>query len=895
MKNLFFRVFLTCCLAFCCLPAVKAEDIPIRGQRREVFRVCPVDRETIVFLGNSITHFGTWPEFFGTDVKVVNRGISGNYSGEVADHLDLILSGKPKKLFVMIGINDHNQPNVIVPNIRRIIQTTRRESPETQVYIQSLLPCNRTDRHGMVEGKNEELKALCAEENVTYLDVYSQIVNKSTTPPSIQTQYTNDQLHVTGPGYRAWANYIASYVGSPSAFTNETAQAVGSFDTVENMLLTTFQLLPVPDGAMLHIGDYNVKTGEWAELMNNTKFLNRGLGLGWGYTHTIADLKLSVPHIVKGKPSKIFVQCGARDFADAATTAETAYTKYREVIEQIHNLAPEADIYMESIIPFTDATLNTKMKPFHDKLAAFAAESTTDKIHYIDVHAALSENGVLAEKYRGANTAQSKGINGRGYLRWANCLNEGSGNEMKPRPEFTDAQFQLNEALSEATRSKYNAVTGDAPGCYSEEAVNKLGEAVETARTLLYKEGATDTELTAAVETLNTALTKMGEGIVMPKSSNEQEAHWYTLSTPRRNNKFLTGEGIGSPAWGRDEAGTAAQQWKLVTRSDGAYDLVNRADETFLTPVIATGGQIQTVSAAPAKGWNLKGVGTTGMFILTNDKVQLHQTNASLQFKIINWGDGTNVTDDGCLFRFVDADEPVVPPVKQTMLTLTNIQLDGTKPYQIPKELAAPVLAASEVTVAIDFTLSQTPSNSCLVGASNSQSNDNFCAILASDAGHMAVRFNTGGGVYTRVAQIGTDRHQMVVTMKNVSPSYVYYLDGQSKGDIAALSTIFSTVTGVNGLYLGGIVTPSNANLYPAKGTIHSVQFFPGVMTGAEVSAISYDNLVPTAIAEVNSDEVMDDVRYYGIDGRTVGASKNLRPGLYIQKSRSGSRKILVQ
>lgn len=236
---------------------VSAEDIPFREQRREIFRVLPVNEESIVFLGNSITNFNTWAEAFGSTAGVVNRGISGNYSGEVLEHLDLIVIGHPKKIFLMIGINDYQSPEVVVPNTKRIIDVVRRESPATTLYIQSLLPCNRADRKGMVEPINEQLKELCEKEGITFIDLYPRLVDNNTANPGIAA-YTNDNLHVTAAGYREWTKDYEQYTGIAPSWSQDDAVQLSGFTSFENIMISEFCMLPVNDGDILMLGDYNV-------------------------------------------------------------------------------------------------------------------------------------------------------------------------------------------------------------------------------------------------------------------------------------------------------------------------------------------------------------------------------------------------------------------------------------------------------------------------------------------------------------------------------------------------------------------------------------------------------------------------------------------------------------
>lgn len=240
---------------------IKGDDIPYREQRREVFSVLPTNENSIVFLGNSITNFGLWHEMFD-NTNIVNRGISGNLSGEVLEHIDLIIAGKPQKLFLMIGINDFQNEDVVIPNTRCIIEITKKKSPDTEIYIQSLLPCNRTNRHGMVEPINEGLKTLCKDMNVPYIDIYSKIVDHSTTPSGIASQYTNDALHVVAVGYREWTNDFEQYIGKPTVFASGDNVYEPSFNPFENIMISQFNMLPVNNGDILLLGDYNVHMGE---------------------------------------------------------------------------------------------------------------------------------------------------------------------------------------------------------------------------------------------------------------------------------------------------------------------------------------------------------------------------------------------------------------------------------------------------------------------------------------------------------------------------------------------------------------------------------------------------------------------------------------------------------
>ena len=191
-------------------------------QRRSLFEVLPVYSSDIVFLGNSITDGCEWAELFNNR-HVKNRGISGDRSGWLLDRLDPIVGGHPKKLFLMIGVNDLAagvSPDEIVANVARLIDRFQSESRWTKIYVQSILPVNGVDTKAKPKNHwkkgaeiietNKLLETLCeGRKNVMYVDVYSALVDEK---GMLDKQYTNDGLHLTGEGYVVWRDAIKQHV-----------------------------------------------------------------------------------------------------------------------------------------------------------------------------------------------------------------------------------------------------------------------------------------------------------------------------------------------------------------------------------------------------------------------------------------------------------------------------------------------------------------------------------------------------------------------------------------------------------------------------------------------------------------------------------------------------------
>ncbi|MBZ4651640.1 MAG: GDSL-like protein [Proteiniphilum sp.] len=189
-------------------------------QRTSLFEKLPISEDDILFVGNSISNGGEWAELF-VNSHVKNRGISGDICEGVYDRLDPLLKGKPAKIFLMIGINDlarDTSPDSIVVRISKITEKIRRESPETVIYLQSILSVNdcygmfdEHTKHGeMIAPLNERLKELAGTKGFTYIDLYNHFVTPGT--HKLNPLYSNDGLHLMGEGYLKWVEILKPYL-----------------------------------------------------------------------------------------------------------------------------------------------------------------------------------------------------------------------------------------------------------------------------------------------------------------------------------------------------------------------------------------------------------------------------------------------------------------------------------------------------------------------------------------------------------------------------------------------------------------------------------------------------------------------------------------------------------
>lgn len=181
------------------------------------FELLPVERGDVVFLGDSITLGGRWHELF-PGVPVRNRGIGGDTTTGVLDRLEPIARGQPGQLFLAIGTNDlfiGTPPQQIAAGVLEIVERVERASPDTEVFVQSVLP-RAAEWAERVEELNVLLEQVAKQAGATWIDLYPHFLDES--DRSIADELANDELHLLGPGYLLWRSQIAGYVrGGPGA------------------------------------------------------------------------------------------------------------------------------------------------------------------------------------------------------------------------------------------------------------------------------------------------------------------------------------------------------------------------------------------------------------------------------------------------------------------------------------------------------------------------------------------------------------------------------------------------------------------------------------------------------------------------------------------------------
>lgn len=215
--------FLIFILSFFCiasnLNAQRYKGSTYYEQKLSFFRAMPEAKSPIIFVGNSITDGAEWRELF-PNKNILNRGISGDQSEGVLERLDEIIRNKPSKVFLLIGTNDiakgvKNED--ICNNIHKIVLNLKYESPNTKIYVQSILPLNmdfdkfpgHKKRFADIDLINSILESRADILGYTFININKEFTDDR---GYLKAQYTNDGLHLMGEAYLHWAKIISRYL-----------------------------------------------------------------------------------------------------------------------------------------------------------------------------------------------------------------------------------------------------------------------------------------------------------------------------------------------------------------------------------------------------------------------------------------------------------------------------------------------------------------------------------------------------------------------------------------------------------------------------------------------------------------------------------------------------------
>lgn len=189
------------------------------AHRKSLFEKLPVQKNAIVFLGDSQVEQCEWEELIRplTASPVINRGITGDQVKGVSDRIGEITRHQPSRVFLCVGINDllfdHSHTDM-ERHYYDIIRKLRGSNGETQVFIMSIPPVNNEVRNIGVENMeimemNTRLQQIARNFAIPYIDLYNRLTDSS---GNLSRIYTKDGIHLDADGYLVWRKLIEPHL-----------------------------------------------------------------------------------------------------------------------------------------------------------------------------------------------------------------------------------------------------------------------------------------------------------------------------------------------------------------------------------------------------------------------------------------------------------------------------------------------------------------------------------------------------------------------------------------------------------------------------------------------------------------------------------------------------------
>ena len=166
-------------------------------------------------LGDSITDAAEWHELI-PGISIVNRGIGGDTTYGLLDRMETVFSLKPKKLFIMIGINDLKwglDSKTSFENYKKILTIIEKKAIPVTVFSviypgrahqAKYLRRFKGDLVERVKKFNQDLSAYCEQIGVEYRDLNSKLTKNGL----LKEEFTFDGLHLNGKAYAIWVEMI---------------------------------------------------------------------------------------------------------------------------------------------------------------------------------------------------------------------------------------------------------------------------------------------------------------------------------------------------------------------------------------------------------------------------------------------------------------------------------------------------------------------------------------------------------------------------------------------------------------------------------------------------------------------------------------------------------------
>ncbi len=162
----------------------------------------------LLMLGDSLVEWGDWPRFL-PEVTVVNRGVAGEMTGELAVRLtdEIEACPNPDAVLVQSGTNNLLFGDLFFPFIfQSMIPRLRLAYMDRPIVICSLMPMPIVAAVDLEQVNRGLAKVAEETENCHFLDMSLPFAERCL--PITHPGFLNDQVHLSTRGYQVWAGEI---------------------------------------------------------------------------------------------------------------------------------------------------------------------------------------------------------------------------------------------------------------------------------------------------------------------------------------------------------------------------------------------------------------------------------------------------------------------------------------------------------------------------------------------------------------------------------------------------------------------------------------------------------------------------------------------------------------
>lgn len=190
-------------------------------------------------------------------------------------------------------------------------------------------------------------------------------------------------------------------------------------------------------------------------------------------------------------------------------------------------------------------------------------------------------------------------------------------------------------------------------------------------------------------------------------TSTADSPKWFQI-VAKRETRLMTDNGVGQNMTGAVSTTDPAEnnKWRFEQNTDGTWVIVSQKgdyiDPASLKSLGDTYGNsaFQTVSTKPSKGWTINETASgSDYYTIASGSAQLHQGNNGTSFCIINYGGGSNTSDEGCLFTFKEYS------IRNIAQAAYDASIEGTNPGQTSADARAAFKAVLDKTNATESEL----------------------------------------------------------------------------------------------------------------------------------------------------------------------------------------------